>query len=527
MAAAGEEAEATDWALPPEVEVLESIYLEELQVVRGLGRYVPRSPSPARPRAALLTPSCPFSRWEPWEISITLHPATGQDQDSQYVRFTLLLSVPPQYPDKAPEISIRNPRGLSDEQIQKISQTLRSVAEARLGTEVLYELIEKGKEILTDNNIPQGQCVICLYGFQEKEAFTKTQCYHYFHSHCLARYAQHMEEEILMQQEEREQHLAPSPKQEVGVQCPVCRETLVYDLCALKAAPPPQHPLEPYRPDAKVLQHQEELRLIFKRQQEKGGIIDPEAERNRYFISLQAPPAVDPGQAATTSELSVSARAADMPQPPSQASAPEPAGASEPRMEPGQPERCAVPREQLSKRERHRGERPGSRGRGRQLCSGSQEPGEEACHPLHSSRAPRVFSQRAERRPAGRHSQEFSKHPSRSRAAPLAERRELCHEDPSPVTETVDLKEEHHDVEKWSTEEGTEARGRKKENLMFNRSDHKAAPNWQGHHRPWDCGRWERSRVQERGSYPRAPRGRGVFRPSGHREAHLEKESGS
>ncbi|XP_066409959.1 E3 ubiquitin-protein ligase RNF25 isoform X2 [Molothrus aeneus] len=436
MAAAAEEAEATDWALPPEVEVLESIYLEELQVARGLGR------------------------WEPWEISITLHPATAQDQDSQYVRFTLVLSVPPQYPDKAPEISIRNPRGLSDEQIQKISQTLRSVAEARLGTEVLYELIEKGKEILTDNNIPQGQCVICLYGFQEKEAFTKTQCYHYFHSHCLARYAQHMEEEILMQQEEREQHLAPSPKQEVGVQCPVCRETLVYDLCALKAAPPPQHPLEPYRPDAKVLQHQEELRLIFKRQQEKGGIIDPEAERNRYFISLQAPPAaVDPGQAATASELS--------------------------------------------------------------------EAGEEACHPLHGSRGPRVFSQRAERRPAGRHSQEFSKPPSRSRAAPLAERRELCREDPSPATETVDLKEEHHDMEKWSTEEGTEARGRKKENLMFNRSDHKAAPNWQGHHRPWDCGRWERSRVQERGSYPRAPRGRGVFRPSGHREAHLEKESGS
>lgn len=31
--------------------------------------------------------------------------------------------------------------------------------------------------------------------------------------------------------------------QEAGVQCPVCRETLVYDLCALKAAPPPQHPL--------------------------------------------------------------------------------------------------------------------------------------------------------------------------------------------------------------------------------------------------------------------------------------------
>nr|XP_009943622.1 PREDICTED: E3 ubiquitin-protein ligase RNF25 [Opisthocomus hoazin] len=372
-----------------------------------------------------------------------------------------------EYPNKPPEISIRNPRGLSDEQIQKISQTLRSVAEARLGTEVLYELIEKGKEILTDNNIPHGQCVICLYGFQEREAFTKTQCYHYFHSHCLARYAQHMEEEILMQQEEREQHLVPSSKQEVGVQCPVCRETLVYDLCALKAAPPPQHPLEPYRPDAKTLQHQEELRLIFKRQQEKGGIIDPEAERNRYFISLQAPPAaVDPGQAAATSEPPVSASAVDRV--------------------------------------------------------------EEAYHLLHGARGPRGFSRRPERRPGGRHSQEFPKPHSRSRAAALAERKELWPEDPSPVTEAVDLKEEHHDVERWTPEEGAKAQGREKENLAFNRSNHRAAPSWQGHHRPWDCGRWERSRVQERGSYPRAPRGRGVFRPSGRREAHvLEKESGS
>uniref|UniRef100_A0A7M4FNK7 E3 ubiquitin-protein ligase RNF25 n=1 Tax=Crocodylus porosus TaxID=8502 RepID=A0A7M4FNK7_CROPO len=248
-------------ALPCEVEVLESIYLDELQVSRG------------------------HSRSEPWEICITLHPATAEDQDSQYVRFTLGLAVPPQYPNKAPKISIRNPRGLSDEQIHKISQTLGQVAEAGLGTAVLYELIEKGKEILTDNNIPHGQCVICLYGFQEREAFTKTRCYHYFHSHCLARYAQHMEQELRAQQEP---HLAPLPEQGPGVQCPVCRETLIYDLSALQAAPPPQHPLEQYRPDAEALRQQAELRLIYKRQQRKGGIIDPEAERNRYFISLQA-----------------------------------------------------------------------------------------------------------------------------------------------------------------------------------------------------------------------------------------------
>ncbi|XP_060224618.1 E3 ubiquitin-protein ligase RNF25 isoform X3 [Meriones unguiculatus] len=230
--AAGEE----DWVLPSEVEVLESIYLDELQVVKGNGRS------------------------SPWEIFITLHPATAEVQDSQFVCFTLVLQVPVQYPHEVPQISIRNPRGLSDEQIHKISQTLGHVAKEGLGTAMLYELIEKGKEILTDNNIPHGQCVICLYGFQEKEAFTKTPCYHYFHCHCLARYIQHMEQELKTQgQEQERQHV-------------VTKEEL-------------------YQPSAESLRQQEELKRLYQRQQEKGGIIDLEAERNRYFISLQQPPA--------------------------------------------------------------------------------------------------------------------------------------------------------------------------------------------------------------------------------------------
>ncbi|KAF6115865.1 ring finger protein 25 [Phyllostomus discolor] len=156
---------------------------------------------------------------------------------------------------------------------------------------MLYELIEKGKEILTDNNIPHGQCVICLYGFQEKEAFTKTPCYHYFHCHCLARYIQHMEHELQAQGQEEERQHAAAKQKAVGVQCPVCREPLVYDLASLKAAPEPQQPMELYQPNAESLRQQEELKRLYQRQQERGGIIDLEAERNRYFISLQQPPA--------------------------------------------------------------------------------------------------------------------------------------------------------------------------------------------------------------------------------------------
>ncbi|XP_036290470.1 E3 ubiquitin-protein ligase RNF25 isoform X4 [Pipistrellus kuhlii] len=135
---------------------------------------------------------------------------------------------------------------------------------------------------------------LCPCSLQENEAFTKTRCYHYFHCHCLARYIQHMEQELRAQgqdaQEQERQHAAAKQKA-VGVQCPVCREPLVYDLASLKAAPEPQQPMELYKPNAESLRQREELRRLYQRQQERGGIIDLEAERNRYFISLQQPPA--------------------------------------------------------------------------------------------------------------------------------------------------------------------------------------------------------------------------------------------
>uniref|UniRef100_A0A7M4FMJ1 E3 ubiquitin-protein ligase RNF25 n=1 Tax=Crocodylus porosus TaxID=8502 RepID=A0A7M4FMJ1_CROPO len=431
---------------PGQVEVLESIYLDELQVSRG------------------------HSRSEPWEICITLHPATAEDQDSQYVRFTLGLAVPPQYPNKAPKISIRNPRGLSDEQIHKISQTLGQVAEAGLGTAVLYELIEKGKEILTDNNIPHGQCVICLYGFQEREAFTKTRCYHYFHSHCLARYAQHMEQELRAQQEP---HLGP------GVQCPVCRETLIYDLSALQAAPPPQHPLEQYRPDAEALRQQAELRLIYKRQQRKGGIIDPEAERNRYFISLQAPPAASEPGPVPPLELPTPGA----PELPCQLTGgapdpPDPSGAPVLKGEARHPDNMSVPVEQQNRRER----RPGPRAQPRPAGSDS----DTYYRARGFGRRPERWEDRSQRA-TRRCSQEHPRPHARAQASVCANKEEPCQDSatgPQP------------------------------------------SPSWQGPSPARDCGRWGKAR--ERGAHSRGPRGRGAFRPGSRREPQvLETESGS
>nr|XP_031533862.1 E3 ubiquitin-protein ligase RNF25 isoform X3 [Vicugna pacos] len=422
-ATAGEE----DWVLPSEVEVLESIYLDELQVVKGNGRS------------------------SPWEICITLHPATAEDQDSQYVCFTLVLQVPAQYPYEVPEISIRNPRGLSDEQIHKISQALSHVAKAGLGTAMLYELIEKGKEILTDNNIPHGQCVICLYGFQEKEAFTKTPCYHYFHCHCLARYIQHMEHELQAQgreQEQERQHAAA--KQEL------------------------------YQPDAESLRQQEERKRLYQRQQERGGIIDLEAERNRYFISLQQPPApLEPESAVDASR----------------GSHPPGALATEPPTSSAAQTTLSAP---LPVASQYTCEKIPGAGPNQQKLGETQK---AMLDPPRASRGPW-------RQPERKHLKggecNALKGTSDTQELPPPE---------GPLKEPMDLKPEprNQGVEGLPQEKGP--------------------GNWQGPppRRTRDCARWERAKGRTpASSYPRLPRGRGAYRPGTRREPlSLESEDGS
>ncbi|XP_010358552.2 E3 ubiquitin-protein ligase RNF25 isoform X2 [Rhinopithecus roxellana] len=453
-AAAGEE----DWVLPSEVEVLESIYLDELQVIKGNGRT------------------------SPWEIYITLHPATAEDQDSQYVCFTLVLQVPEEYPHEVPQISIRNPRGLSDEQIHTILQALGHVAKAGLGAAMLYELIEKGKEILTDNNIPHGQCVICLYGFQEKEAFTKTPCYHYFHCHCLARYIQHMEQELKAQgqeQEQERQHAATKQK-EVGVQCPVCREPLVYDLASLKAAPEPQQPMELYQPSAESLRQQEERKRLYQRQQERGGIIDLEAERNRYFISLQQPPTpAEPESAVDVSKGS---------QPPSTLVAELSTSSA---VQSTLPTPLPVATQYMCEKI------PGA-GSNQQRLGETQK---AMLDPPKPSRGPW-------RQPERRHPKGGECH------APKGTRdtQELPPPE-GPLKEPTDLKPEPHS-------QGVEGPPQEK-----------GPGSWQGPppHRTRDCVRWERSKGRTPGSsYSRLPRGQGAYRPGTRREPlGLESEDGS
>ncbi|XP_067884184.1 E3 ubiquitin-protein ligase RNF25, partial [Heterodontus francisci] len=77
----------------------------------------------------------------------------------------------------------------------------------------------------------------------EGEAFTKTACYHYLHSYCLAQYIRHSEAEFLAEQQEHQLSKLPEHELKLAVLCPVCREPLTYDLGLLLAAAAPNRPL--------------------------------------------------------------------------------------------------------------------------------------------------------------------------------------------------------------------------------------------------------------------------------------------
>ncbi|KAM9843422.1 E3 ubiquitin-protein ligase RNF25 isoform 2-T2 [Aulostomus maculatus] len=246
-----------------EIEVLQSIYLDELLVTR--------------------------TEAGGWDVRLVLYPSTAEDSVSQFVRLTLTLTLDQQYPSSSPHISIQNPRGLSDDKLCSVQKCLQLEAQSCLGSPVLYQLIEKAKEILTESNIPHGNCVICLYGFKEGEVFTKTSCYHYFHSHCLGRYASHSERELRQREKELEEDKTRGRVElhQLTVVCPVCREPLTYEVNQLLSSPPPQLPELDEAAISTDFQHKwRKLQKLLERQRSKGGIIDPEAESNRFLIHI-------------------------------------------------------------------------------------------------------------------------------------------------------------------------------------------------------------------------------------------------
>ncbi|XP_069134323.1 E3 ubiquitin-protein ligase RNF25-like [Argopecten irradians] len=225
----------------------------------------------------------------PCSISLQLHPATGEDVHKKFVCMTLILNLPVRYPNELPEIVIRNPRGIGEEELESLHEAINELAGERQGGHMLYDIIELAKESLTEGNVPHCPCTICLEHFCEGEEFTRTGCYHYFHQNCLYRYVNHTLESLKNEADERPKYKETTDEQNDKVLCPVCREMIEYDLDHLSPSQgqSQKDDFQSYKPSEDMRKWQVEMAVILESQKQKGGVIDLEEEKNKFLVKAE------------------------------------------------------------------------------------------------------------------------------------------------------------------------------------------------------------------------------------------------
>lgn len=209
-------------------------------------------------------------------IETTVLPTVGADgTERQYVCVTLQVCPGDGYPDAQPAFHLRNPRGLDDGSIDAIRRACQQKLAESVGQPVVFDLIEVVREHLTESNLPSGQCVVCLYGFCEGDAFTKTVCYHYLHSYCLARHLVAAQRNY-----DEELHKLPAWQQKLEKPfqptCPVCREMILDDVEPLRQAAPPADLCSApvFELTAELRQMQATMAKMLQRQRQMGGVIE-------------------------------------------------------------------------------------------------------------------------------------------------------------------------------------------------------------------------------------------------------------
>ncbi|XP_058459888.1 E3 ubiquitin-protein ligase RNF25 [Malaya genurostris] len=246
-------------ALIDEVESLEAILMEDVAISRNDSGF-------------------------PELIETTVFPTVGDELDSQYVCITLQVLPVSGYPAVKPNIKLKNPRGLDDQIINSIETAVRQKLDECLGQPVVFDLIDIIREHLTESNVPSGQCVICLYGFQEGDEFTKTSCYHYLHSHCLACHLnaskRNYDEELAKMPVWKQKEAKP-----YQALCPVCREPIDLEVEPLTKCQPPVELVNAPRfeltDELKSLQAQ--MTRLYLHQKSRGGIIDLDAKEGNVI----------------------------------------------------------------------------------------------------------------------------------------------------------------------------------------------------------------------------------------------------
>ncbi|BFZ11743.1 hypothetical protein BsWGS_14782 [Bradybaena similaris] len=121
---------------------------EELQVLESIfGRDV----IDLRRKAA-------WNVFQPLELKLTLKPQQSMgDEGNVYVQLDMVIKCPPKYPDVVPEISLTNPKGLSNQLVAELKAELEKQAAEAVGEVMIWQLANSVQAFLHTHNKPPAQ----------------------------------------------------------------------------------------------------------------------------------------------------------------------------------------------------------------------------------------------------------------------------------------------------------------------------------------------------------------------------------
>ncbi|XP_072314052.1 eIF-2-alpha kinase GCN2 [Eucyclogobius newberryi] len=96
----------------------------------------------------------PWKVKRPPEVHLCLRPNGLNHKQECYVTVDLLVKCPVTYPDLPPELELKNAKGLSNDILQNLQREVNSLAAARCGEVMIYELADHIQGFLSEHNKP-------------------------------------------------------------------------------------------------------------------------------------------------------------------------------------------------------------------------------------------------------------------------------------------------------------------------------------------------------------------------------------
>jgi len=157
-------------------------------------------------------------------FKMTITPQTAGDVSCQYSLFDIVVKCSMKYPcESRAEVCIAKSAGLTDQTSKQLLSELSEITKEHLEDEAIcvFQIFDHCSEFITEHNIPETECSICLDLLDE--SIIRTDCYHFFHIECLAEY---IENEKKSKNEAAKDNNANLKINFDEFLCPDCREPL-------------------------------------------------------------------------------------------------------------------------------------------------------------------------------------------------------------------------------------------------------------------------------------------------------------